>query len=99
MGHAQPLLDVDGGRRKGVVRGRGGDQDEVDVGGRQAGAIECRPGCLLAKRGGGLALARDVALADARALDDPFVRRRDHALQLAVGDDALGQCSPVTAYH
>ena len=35
--HAEPVLDLDRGRGKGVVRRRGREHDQVDVGRRQAG--------------------------------------------------------------
>ena len=36
------------------------------------------------------AVGGDVAFADAGALDDPFVARRDHPLEIGVGQHALG---------
>jgi hypothetical protein len=50
----------------------------------------------LAQRGGGLVLAGDVALADAGALDNPFVTGFDDALQVTVFHYALGQLRPET---
>ena len=41
--------------------------------------------------GRGLARRRDVALADAGALDDPLVGGVDHLGQLGIGEDVLGQ--------
>ena len=42
LGDAEIGLDGDGGRGKGLVRGRGGEDDEVDVLGLQPGVVECR---------------------------------------------------------
>ena len=49
VGHAQAVLDVDGRGRKRVVRRRGGDDDEIDIGGCQTGIVECCTCRLLAE--------------------------------------------------
>ena len=56
--------------------------DQVDVVGRQAGIVERRARRRLAERGRRLALAGDMALADAGALDDPLVGGLDHAFEV-----------------
>ena len=45
----------------------------------------------LAQRGRGLVVRRHMALADAGALDDPLVRRLDHAFEIGILHDAAGQ--------
>ena len=42
MGDAELGLDGDGGRGKGLVGGRGGEDDEVDVLGREPRIVERR---------------------------------------------------------
>src|SRR6476646_7792439 len=56
--------------------------------------IEGAPRRLGRQAGGRLAVAGDVAVADAGALDDPLVRRVDRLRQLLVGDLALRQRAP-----
>ena len=55
--HAEPLLDLDGGRRKGVVRRRGRKHDEVDIVRRQPGIGERCARRRLAQRRGRLVVA------------------------------------------
>ncbi|MNT45007.1 hypothetical protein D3C72_1815600 [compost metagenome] len=97
MVHAETVLDVDRRRRKGVVWGGGCADDHVDVGDRQAGIVERLAGRLGPERGGGFILAGDVALANARALHDPFVGGLDHLLQFAIGHHPFRERCPETA--
>ena len=87
MIHAELLLHGDGGGRKGVVGRRGGHDDEVDVGGRQAGIGERRARRLGGEVGGELAIGGDVALADAGALRDPLVGRIDDPVEIVIGQN------------
>ena len=73
--------------REGVVRGGGREHDQVDPLGADAGVGERRGGGGPGEIGGQLALGRDVALADAGALDDPGIAGVDRAGELVVGDD------------
>ena len=73
-------------RRKRVVGRRGGDDDEVDVGGLQPGVGERRLGGARRQRRRRLAVAGDVALADAGALHDPLVGGVDDLRHFGVGD-------------
>ena len=54
---------------------------------------------LSAEMRGELALRRDVALLDAGALDDPFVRRVDHRRQFGIGQDALRQIAAAAKHN
>ena len=85
---------VDGKVRSGR---RGRADDEVDVGGLQAGIVERGLSRLEAEHRGGLVLGRDVALLDARALHDPFVRGRDAVGEILVRDDPLGEIGAASA--
>ncbi len=59
-------------------------------------AASARRAAAQARSRGHLALGGDVALADAGALDDPLVRRVDHAGQVVVGQDAFGEIGPAS---
>ena len=91
MSDAEPRLDRDRARRKGVVRRRGREHDEVD-----RLRVDLRVGERGARRrkpevGGEFAVGRDVALADAGALHDPFVGGIDHPRQIVIGEAARRQ--------
>ena len=85
-GRADAELALHRGRggREGVVGGRGGDQDQVEVRGRQPGPVERLARGRDGEIGGQLALGREMALADAGALADPFVRGVDRPRQLVI---------------
>ena len=97
MSNAAPLvtprlgLNLDGGGRERAVGRGGGADDEVDVDGIDAGADERLMGRGDAEIGGQLVVAGDMALANARALDDPVVRRVDDLGHVGVGHYALRQ--------
>jgi len=85
--------------RKGVVRRRSGDQDEIDVPGGHArpregllGGAGRQVGCQLSVRG-------QMPLTDARPLADPFIRGVDQAGQLRVGHHAGGQIRTDASHH
>ena len=88
---AERRLDLGRGRREGLVGGRGGEHDQVDVARVDAGMLERAARRLGRKGRGRLAFAGDIAAADAGPLDDPFVGRVDGLRELLVGDPALGQ--------
>ena len=96
--HAEPVLDIHRGRGKGVVWGRCRQHDHVDVGRRQTGAVERGARRGLAQRGRRLVIGRDVALANAGALDDPFIGSFDHAFEVGILHDAAGQRGTVAAH-
>ncbi|MOA02083.1 hypothetical protein D3C78_1215190 [compost metagenome] len=73
VGHAKTVLDVHRRCRKSVIRGRGGQNDEVDIIRCQAGIVERGTRSSFAEGRGGFTFAGDIALLDARALHDPFV--------------------------
>ncbi len=96
MRDAEPGLDGNRRRRKGVVGRRGGEHDQVDVGGIEARVGERRARGVQADVGRELAGRRYVALADAGALHDPLVGSIDHARQLVIGEDPLRQVAAAT---
>src|SRR6266545_7351871 len=61
MGDAELGLNGNSGCRKGLVWGRGGKDDEVDVLWRHAGVVECSTGSVSAHRRGKLAVGGDPA--------------------------------------
>ena len=63
VGHAELLLHRHRGGREGVVGRRGRQDDQVDVGRRQAGIGERHAGGAGGEIGGQLAVGGDVALA------------------------------------
>ena len=74
------------GAREQHVRRHRADDDHVDVVGRQAGALDRfarRHRRQIARRHAGI---DDVALADAGALQDPFVGGLDHLLEVGIGE-------------
>ena len=87
--HAQPRLHARGGGGKGFVRRRRGADDEVEFVNADAGIGERRLGRLQRQIGRHLAIARDVAAADAGALDNPFVGGVDALGQFVIGDDIV----------
>ena len=93
---AQPELGLqEAGRgREGDVRRHRGDDQQVDVGRGQSGALQGLGGRLGAEVGRILARAGDPALADAGAGLDPFVRRIHHLGQLGVGELAFRRTDP-----
>ena len=70
------------------VRSGRADDDEVDVVGRQRGALNRFPGRLNGKIRCGHARIDDMPLADTGALEDPFIAGVDHALEVGVGEHA-----------
>ncbi len=86
--HAESGLDLrrDGG--KGVIGGRGRNNDEVDVIGGKTGVGERRLRGAKAKRRGSFVLSRDVALPDAGALHDPGVGRVERFFEIGVAQNA-----------
>ena len=88
--HVEPRLQQAGGAGKDAVGGRGGHDDEIDVGRGDAGGVDGLAGRLFGQIAGGLPF-HDVPLLDAGALGDPFVAGIDHALQFGIGQDPFGQ--------
>ena len=71
--HAELRLHLGRGRREGVVRGRGGEHDQIEVAAAHPRIGEGAFGGAHREVGGQLALGRDAPLADPGALADPFV--------------------------
>ena len=88
---AEHRLDAGRARREGLVRGRGGEDDEADLAGLDARRRQRLPRRLGRQRRGRLAVAGDVARLDAGALDDPFVRGVDPLGELGIGHPPRGQ--------
>ena len=89
--HAERVLNGDRGRRKGAIRRRGRADHQIDVDGvdgRAHQGLLCRGDTEIRRA---LAFIRDVALADARPLDDPFVAGIDELCQVRIGHHALWQ--------
>ena len=84
---AQRVLDRDRGRRKGVVRRRGRQHDQIDLLRVDAGMVERGARGVDRQMRGELALCGDVALPDAGALHDPLVRGIDPGSQFGIGQD------------
>ncbi len=71
--------------------------DHVDVVDRQPSIGKGCTGGLFAERGRRLIGACDMALANAGALKNPFVRRVDDLFHFGIGHDALRKRSPEPA--
>ena len=91
--HAEARLDLGRRRREGMVGRRGGEHDQVDGVGADSGMGEGGLGRGGGEIGGRLAVGRDMALADAGALGDPFVGGLEAAGQLGIGHHLLRQIS------
>ena len=89
--HAEPRLHLGRGRREGVVRGRGGEDDQIEVAGAHPRIGEGAFGGAHREVRGQLALGRHPPLADPGALADPFVGGVETRGKVAIGDNALGQ--------
>ena len=99
MGDAEIGLDGDGGGGEGLVGGRGGKDDEVDVFRLQPGVFDCRPGGGSAHGRGELAFAGDPPLLDAGALGDPVVGGIDDLGEVLIGQHPLRQVSTASLDH
>ena len=70
------------------VRRHGADDDQVDVVGRQAGALDRLARRFVRQVAGRHAGIDDVPLANAGALQDPLVGRLDQLLEIGIGQQA-----------
>ncbi|ENN85877.1 hypothetical protein RHSP_17726 [Rhizobium freirei PRF 81] len=95
--HAEPVLNIDRGCRKGVVRRRRRDDDQIEIVGRHPGIGKSSPCRLFAQRGRGLAFAGYITLTDTGALDNPVIAGVDNLFHLGIGHDALGERRPKSA--
>ena len=91
---AQRLAHERTGVRDGLLGSRGGDDEEVDLVGRDAGVLDRRGPGFDREAGGGLGRFRDAAFADAGALDDPVVGGLDPLLELGVREAPLRDGGP-----
>ncbi len=82
---AQIVLHPGGGGGKCLVGRGGGQHDQVDGAGGDSGLGQRRVGSLGGEIGRQLAVGRDIALADAGALADPFVGSIEALRQFGVG--------------
>ena len=89
--HPQPRLHLGRGRGKRVVRGRGGEDDQIEVAALHAGGGQRLFGGAQRQVGGQFADGGDPAFADPGALADPFVRGVEAGGQFVIGDDSLRQ--------
>jgi hypothetical protein len=96
---AEPSLNRDRARGKGVVGGGGREHNQIDrlrihVSRRKRGARGCY--CHV---GRGFALGRDVPLANAGALRDPLVGGIHHPRQLGIAEDPARQIAAAAEHH
>ncbi|MNX93093.1 hypothetical protein D3C86_1252670 [compost metagenome] len=89
-GGADGVLDQGGRGGHGHVRGRGRDDDEIQLGGLDPGVLERLLGGGDGHVAHGVLGRRDAALTDARAFTDPGVVGVEEGLELGVGHDPLG---------
>ena len=100
-GDAQLVLQ-DGGRRgKHHVRRRGGDDDQIDVGGQAACGLQRMPRRFQAQIAAGDIRRREMPRADAGAFDDPLIGSletplRELACQIIVGEATRRQVAAGT---
>jgi hypothetical protein len=85
------MLQQARGRWKNQIRRGGADHQQFNLVHRHTGGGERGARGALRQIAGGLALGRDVTLADARARCDPLVGGIDEFFQIGVGDDPLRQ--------
>ena len=91
FGHAKCGLHLGCGGGEGIIRRRGAKHDEVDVVRTKPGGVKRALRRLRGEHGGGLPLSCEIAGTDARAFDDPFVRRIDNLFEIRIGDATLWQ--------
>src|SRR6185437_15761794 len=80
-----------GGGREDDVRRGGAQHDQVEFGCLDTRGFQSVLGGAEGQVAGGLAIGRDVPLANAGAGADPFVAGIDDLFQIGIGDNALGQ--------
>ncbi len=91
---AEARLQQTRGRREDAIRCGGRYNDQIDVGRLAAGGIDGGTRGVFGKITGRFVGSGNMALADARAIADPFVAGFDHAFELGIGHDPLGQITP-----
>ena len=89
FGSAEGLLYETRGGGEGHVGCDGGDNDEIEVFGFDAGILQSIESSFDREIARRLVFRSNAALFDSRALNDPFVIGIDHALQVGVGQDFL----------
>jgi len=89
--NAELALKQAGSTGENAIRCRGGDNDEIDIGWRNAGSLNGAQGGLGGQVTGIFILGRDVTLTDAGAGDNPLIRGIDHPLQIGIGQDSFRQ--------
>ena len=90
-GGADLALDMAGGGGEGGVGCAGGDDDQVDGLGVNAGLLDRLLGGAGAHVGSAFTLVGNASFADAGAGHDPLVGGVDHLLQFRVGQDTGGK--------
>ena len=88
---AEAVAHERAGVRDELLGGRGGDDEEVDGVGSEAGVLDRGGARLDGEARGRLAARGDATFADAGALDDPLVAGVDALLELGVGEPLLGE--------
>ena len=89
LGGADQSLHLGRRRREGLVRGRGGEHDEVNILRRLARRLQGRLGGGRPEHGGFLVFGGDAPFTDAGAFVDPFVGGIHRPGKFVVGDDAF----------
>ena len=98
-GDAEAVLHRHGSGGKGLVRRRGGQNDEVDVPGLKPGVFNGRAGGVRRQMGGVFSLGGDMAGSDTGALADPRIAGGHHGFQFGIGHHARRQIRAGAAHH
>ena len=95
-GYSKPGLDPRGRRRERVVRRRGCQHDQVDILIPAARRLQRSPSRVQREIGCVLTLGSNSALADARPLADPCIRRVERFRELLVCDNSFREVCPAS---
>ena len=93
---AQFLLHQASGARERHVRGDGGDDDQVDIGGRDPGGSHRPTGGLQGHVRSCFVGSSDTTLANTGAAGDPVIRSLHHPLQIGIGHHPFGHIGTET---
>ncbi len=93
-GGSKGLLEKGGSAGEEGIGGHGGDDDQVEIGGFDAGAFEGRTSGGEAEIGGGNVRVGDAPFYDAGASADPLVRGINHLFEVEVGQHTRRRVGP-----
>ena len=91
IAQSETILQQRAAVREDLVGRAGAEDDQIDLVGFDPCGLHRAPRRRDREIDGGFTLRRDPSLADAGAFADPFVRGLDHAFEIGVGQDFLGQ--------